>query len=126
MCRGTTSLTAASTGEGPAFVAVGAGGRVLQLHAESGAVQASWLAGSHALTALAAAPANSRLLLSSATVTVWDVAEQKRLFKFSGHSVCPALRPRLGVRRPHQCHLCTYSTLTCPHQFLESRRGTRS
>lgn len=96
MCRGTTSLAAASTAEGLAFIAAGAGGRVVQLQAETGAVQASWQGGRHALTALAAAAANSRVVLSSATVTVWDAAEQKRLFKFSGHAVC--FGPNLTIR----------------------------
>lgn len=89
VCRGITSLAAASAAEGPAFIAVGAGGRVVQLQAATGAVQTSWQGGRHALTAVAAAAAASRVVLSSATVTVWDTAEQKRLFKFSGHAVSP-------------------------------------
>lgn len=83
--RGVTALAAASSSQG-GFIATGAGGCVVYLQPASGTVQASWQGGRYSVTAMAASE-SGRLVLGSATVSIWDAANKKRLFKFSGHAV---------------------------------------
>ena len=100
VCRATTVVTSTYVAEQAVFVAISAEMQIAQLQADTGVLQASWRAGRHAITAAAAASANSRFLLTGALVALYGAEEQRRLFKFSGHTVRHLLMRRHGPMSP--------------------------
>jgi len=80
-------LSFAQLASGPAFVALGGQHSIVQLSAASGAIQDSWEAGKHPLSAMAMSHDGSRCVLAGALVDVWDPATKARGFRFSGHAV---------------------------------------
>ncbi len=80
-------LSFAQLASGPAFVALGGQHSIVQLSAASGAIQDSWEAGKHPLSAMAMSHDGSQCVLAGALVDVWGPATQARVLRFSGHAV---------------------------------------
>jgi U3 small nucleolar RNA-associated protein 5 len=70
-----------------ALYTAGADRRVVRLDPGNGSVVSRFEAGQHPLAALAVTPDGRRAFAASTAVTAWDPAEQRRLFKYTGHPV---------------------------------------
>ncbi|KAK9919005.1 hypothetical protein WJX75_008642 [Coccomyxa subellipsoidea] len=85
---GVTSLAyEADAGASGLLYSVGADGSVCALDAASGAQVVKFKAGSHPLSCVGAAPDCQSVLVGSSSLALYNVAEQKRVAKFMGHSL---------------------------------------
>lgn len=74
-------------------------------------------AGSHALACVGAAPDAQSLLVASASLALWSVAQQKRIAKFMGHTVRSYL--------PHHARLFMLSSAAIAASACPSPYRTR-
>ncbi|CAL8463784.1 g3318 [Coccomyxa elongata] len=77
----------AEAGAAGVLYSVGADSRVCALDASSGEQVLKFKAGSHPLTCIGAARDCQSVLVGSSSLALWNIAEQKRLAKFMGHSL---------------------------------------
>ena len=70
-----------------ALYTAGADRQVVRLDPGNGSVVSRFEAGQHPLAALAVTPDGRRAFAASTAVAAWDPAEQRRLFKYTGHPV---------------------------------------
>ncbi|EIE18810.1 NUC189-domain-containing protein [Coccomyxa subellipsoidea C-169] len=85
---GVTSLAfEADAGAAGLLYSVGSNNHVCALDVASGAQVVKFKAGSHPLSCVGAAPDCQSVLVGSSSLALWNVAEQKRVAKFMGHSL---------------------------------------
>jgi hypothetical protein len=70
-----------------ALYVAGADRQLVRLNPADGSVISRFEAGHHPLAALAVTADGARAFAASTAVTAWDPAEQRRLFKYTGHPV---------------------------------------